>query len=180
MGKNYGDLWERCVKFHGHQCPGLAIGVRATQVAMEVLGESFSPDQDEDIVCITENDTCAVDGVQMISGCTLGKGNLIYRPTGKIAFSFFMRNKGKKVRIVLKPGIRDGLSRQAFQELLLTAPAESLFDIKTPTFEVPERARHFRDEVCELCKEAAPENKIRLQEGEKVCLDCLNEYTRGW
>ena len=116
----------------------------------------------------------------MISGCTMGKGNLIYRPTGKIAFSFFMRTKGKKVRIVLKPGLRKDLSRQVFQELLLTAPAETLFDIKEPTFEIPEKARHFRDELCEVCKEAAPENKIRLQEGKKVCLDCLNEYTRGW
>ncbi|MBV5307454.1 MAG: formylmethanofuran dehydrogenase, partial [Desulfobulbaceae bacterium] len=27
--------WERCVEFHGHSCPGLAIGYRACEAARE-------------------------------------------------------------------------------------------------------------------------------------------------
>ncbi|WP_302049322.1 FmdE family protein [Desulfosporosinus nitroreducens] len=29
--------WERCVEFHGHICPGLAIGFQAAQIALKVL-----------------------------------------------------------------------------------------------------------------------------------------------
>jgi len=25
-----------------------------------------------------------------------------------------------------------------------------------------------------------PEHKIRIQEGKMLCLDCYDEYTRGW
>ena len=31
-------LWEKCVAFHGHSCPGLAIGARAAEIALELLG----------------------------------------------------------------------------------------------------------------------------------------------
>lgn len=71
------ELWYECVKFHGHECPGLAIGFRAALIAKEKMEVSFS--QDEEIVCITENDACGVDAIQVITGCTLGKGNLILK-----------------------------------------------------------------------------------------------------
>ena len=32
--------WEDCAQFHGHKCPGLAIGYRAAVLAMEKLGLS--------------------------------------------------------------------------------------------------------------------------------------------
>lgn len=31
-------LWNRCVAFHGHSCPGLAIGFRAATEALSYLG----------------------------------------------------------------------------------------------------------------------------------------------
>ena len=67
------ELWDKCVGFHGHECPGLAIGFRACEAAVEKLGVSFS--KDEEVVCITENNACGVDAVQLITGCTFGKGN---------------------------------------------------------------------------------------------------------
>ena len=51
----------------------------------------FNSITQEEVVCITENDACGVDAVQVITGCTMGKGNLIYRGTGKMVFSFFNR-----------------------------------------------------------------------------------------
>ena len=74
-------LWEKCVDFHGHECPGLAIGFKVALGAIEELGLKFS--QDEELLCITENDACGVDAVQVITGCTMGKGNLMYKATGK-------------------------------------------------------------------------------------------------
>ena len=48
------SAWEKAVSFHGHECPGLAIGVRAVEAAEAKLGIAFS--RDEEIVCVTEND----------------------------------------------------------------------------------------------------------------------------
>ena len=52
--------WERCVAFHGHVCPGLAIGFQAAQIALKVLrpleGESYNPKSG--IVSIVQNDAC--------------------------------------------------------------------------------------------------------------------------
>ena len=70
-------LWEKCVAFHGHSCPGLAIGFRAAELAMDYLGLN-DPAVDEEVVCVTENDACGVDAVQVLTGCTLGKGCLLY------------------------------------------------------------------------------------------------------
>lgn len=170
-------LWEKAVAFHGHECPGLAIGVRASEIAMEKLGIGTS--EDESIVCVTENDACGVDGVQAILGCTFGKGNLLYRGTGKQAFSFFERNSGKKLRLVLKPFTGE-MSRPDRQKMILEAPAEEVFFMGIPSYDLPEQARLFKTIVCESCGEGAPEHKIRLQDGKNVCLDCFRDYSRGW
>lgn len=170
--------WERCVEFHGHACPGLAIGYKASLVAIKKLNIAFS--KDEEIVCVTENDACGVDAVQLLTGCTLGKGNLLYRDTGKMAFSFFNRKSGEKVRLVFKGVFNKNIDRDAIQEFILRAPIEELFDIKTPSFDLPEMARLFTTVICECCGESASENKIRLHEGRKICPDCLQGYSRGW
>ena len=172
--------WKNCVSFHGHSCPGLAIGYRAALAARDRLGVTFSAD--EEIVCVTENDACGVDAVQVLTGCSLGKGNLIHRGTGKMAFSFFDRKQDTSIRILFKRPMGGGenLDREHMQQLILTAPDEEIFIFSTPAYAVPARARLFASEICEKCGEAAPENKIRLLEGQKVCLDCFPDYTRGW
>ena len=54
-------LWNRCVAFHGHECGGLTIGYKAALYAIDLLGITFSPD--EQLVCISENDACGVDAI---------------------------------------------------------------------------------------------------------------------
>jgi formylmethanofuran dehydrogenase subunit E len=171
------ELWEKAVAFHGHECPGLAIGVRASEIAMVRLGLGVS--DDESVVCITENDACGVDGVQAILSCTFGKGNLLYRGTGKQAFSFFERKSGKKLRLVLKPFACE-MSRPERMKMILEAPADEVFKVGEPSFELPETARIFQTIICEECGEGAPEHKIHLQNGKKVCTDCFKSYSRGW
>ena len=51
-------LWEKCAAFHGHVCGGLTIGYKAALYAIELLDLSFS--EDEQVVCITENDACCI------------------------------------------------------------------------------------------------------------------------
>lgn len=169
------ETWKKCVEFHGHECPGLAIGFKASEAAKKRLGISFS--QDEEVVCVTENDACGVDAIQVLTGCTFGKGNLIYRGTGKNAYSFFVRSTGESIRIILKP-FNGKMSREERQSYILNSDIEELFTFSKPKYELPERARLFTTIVCEECGEGAPEHKIRLQEGKKVCLDCFKEYSR--
>jgi len=74
------DSFAAVVRFHGHLCPGLAIGYRMTRAALAALGAGRA--EDEDLVAVVENDACGVDAVQYLSGCTFGKGNLIFRDVG--------------------------------------------------------------------------------------------------
>ncbi len=172
------ELWNKCVEFHGHECPGLAIGYRVCEVAKEKMNLKFSID--EELVCVTENDACGVDAVQYITGCTLGKGNLIYRDTGKMAFSFFRRDKDESIRLVFKNNSKNEMTRDERQKHILEASCEKLFYIKKPNFELPEKARLFNTIICENCNEGAPEHKIRINNGKKLCLDCVKSYSRGW
>ena len=171
------DMWDKSVEFHGHACPGLAIGYRVAMEAVKLF--EISSSSDEELVCVTENDACCVDAIQRILSCTIGKGNLIYRGTGKMAFSFFDRKTGRKVRFYLKPASKD-MSREERQEFILKAPFEDIFVTGEPKFDVPEKARLFSTIKCEVCGEGAPEHKVRLMDGKKVCLDCIKEYKRGW
>ena len=101
-------IWEKCVAFHGHECGGLTIGYRAALYAAELLELTFS--NDEQVVCIAENDACGIDAIQVILGCSIGKGNLLFHMRGKQAFSFYNRKTGSSIRLVLKPG-PEGMSR---------------------------------------------------------------------
>ncbi len=62
---------EEIVRFHGHMWPGLAMGIRAAEVALCEIGPRSS---DEELVTLTETDMCAVDAIQYLTGCTFGKG----------------------------------------------------------------------------------------------------------
>ena len=97
MGREYSQDFAEVIRFHGHVCPGLAIGYRAALAARTYLGAERS--QDEELVAIVETDACSVDAIQVELGCTLGKGNLIYRDLGKHVFTVVSWEKGKAVRI---------------------------------------------------------------------------------
>ena len=86
------ERWKKCVEFHGHECGGLAIGYRAALYAEKLLNLTFS--DDEQVICISENDACGVDGIQVMLGCSVGKGNLLFHMTGKQAcFNFYSNTK---------------------------------------------------------------------------------------
>jgi len=76
---------EGCVLFHGHLCPGLVYGYLVAKEATRLLGLDRS--RDEEVVAISENDTCAIDALQLLLGTTMGKGNLILRNFGKNVFT---------------------------------------------------------------------------------------------
>ena len=167
--------WEKCVAFHGHACGGLTIGYQAALYAMELLELSFSGD--EEVACIAENDACGVDAIQVLLGCSVGKGNLLFHMRGKQAFSFFRRETGKSVRLVLKQA-PTGMSReQAFDYYQSCAP-QDMFEVKETTLQIPEYARLFESYTCACCGESVAANWVRMKEGKPYCLDCCPEYNR--
>ena len=81
------DEFNKVVEFHGHVCPGLAIGYR---VAKYIKGHC-DKSEDEELVAIVENNSCSVDAIQQMLSCTFGKGNLIFKDYGKQVFTFYCR-----------------------------------------------------------------------------------------
>ena len=66
-------------QFHGHSCPAMPMGLRVGAAAMNTLGVERA--RDGQLLALVElgDDhcaTCFADGVQMITGCTFGKGNI--------------------------------------------------------------------------------------------------------
>lgn len=167
--------WEKCVAFHGHECGGLTIGYKAAIYAEKLLDLTFS--EDEDVVCISENDACGVDAIQVLLGCSVGKGNLLFHMRGKQAFSFYNRKTGKSVRLVLREKPEGMTREESFAYYQKTEP-EDMFDVKKTTICLPEEARIFDSYQCECCKEMTGANWIRIAGGKKLCLDCYKTYDR--
>jgi len=197
--------FEEVAVFHGHICPGLAYGYRASEYAKECLATGRAAD--EEMVAIVENDACMIDAIQYITGCTMGKGNLIFRDHGKAVYTFMLRNGEKAVRIALRasfgmenlfPEVGDIHAKMAagtataadnarMQEIrsemiekILTAPLDEIYECKEVEPELPERARIFQSVPCAVCGEPVSEQRARVQNGKVVCIPCFDEYTRGW
>ena len=142
--------WQDCVAFHGHECGGLTIGYKASLYAIELLKLEFSAD--EQVVCISENDACGVDAIQVMLGCSIGKGNLLFHMRGKQAFSFFNRKTGKSVRLVLKPK-PEGMTKEESFAYYQACKPEEMFEVKAATIPLPEAARLFDSYTCDCCGE---------------------------
>lgn len=186
--------WQAAVLFHGHACPGLALGCRMALAAVRALGldaafltredvpfsRELSPD--EELVCVAETDACCVDAVQALLGCTLGKGNLLLKPRGKTAMSFHYRPARSAVRVLWRADVHspDGkeLNRDEKMASFLSGPEESLLAVSEIPFAPPSHALISRSLVCAKCGEMTAEHAVRLRDGQPLCLDCWSDPTR--
>jgi formylmethanofuran dehydrogenase subunit E len=161
------------VKFHGHSCPGLAMGYRMSIAAMEAL-EAFHS-EDEEVVAIVENNACGVDALQCLTGCTFGKGNLIFRDYGKQVYNIFSRWTGRGVRVLFHgngapAGLRE--DKKAFAEFILTAPEQDLITVTEVTRDLPDEARIRNSIICDGCSEPVMDTRVREIEGRRLCIPC--------
>jgi formylmethanofuran dehydrogenase subunit E len=195
--------WDRAVEFHGHVCVGLALGYRVARVALRELDSHLSPD--EQLVAIVETDNCAVDAIQVLTGCTFGKGNLLFRDYGKAAFTFGRRDTGEAVRIYVKgpgealgpefaelrlkiaahkAGKEDLMAWQTKQQnapyIILEAPEYDLMEIKEVKLDLPAKASIFSSVTCAVCGEQVMEPRARLSMGKTVCIPDSDDYTRHY
>lgn len=171
---NREELWREAVRFHGHSCPGLAIGVR---VALDYAAE-YGRDaraEDEELVAVAETDACGVDGIQAILGCTAGKGNLWVRKRGKHVFTFFNRAEENGRRYSwIGFGIKDA-SHETRTEFFLSAPKDELYRVEPARLPLPPMAVINPSVNCEQCGEKTAEPNIRVRDGKMLCLDCAEQ-----
>jgi formylmethanofuran dehydrogenase subunit E len=172
MDATYKDI----IAFHGHSCPGLAIGYRMTKAGLSFLAGSRSAD--EELVAIVENDACGVDALQMLSGCTFGKGNLIFKDYGKHVYTLYNRKTKRGVRVVFNDrhvpgGMRD--NREQFIRWLLTAPEEVIVSLKEVQLDEPEPARIRKSVTCAFCGESVMETRTREIRGKTACIPCAGK-----
>ena len=190
------ELIKKTTDFHGHWCPGLAIGIRAAELALGEIGKA----SDEEIVAVVETDMCAVDAIQYLTGCTFGKGNLIHKDYGKNAFTFYRRRDNKAVRLVTRREIL-GNAGPAFRELnrkvqeegltedeektwseirekiakhIMESDLPEIFEIKEPVDPVPKKARMVSSLVCESCGEPVMETRTRRFRDKVLCIPCFD------
>ncbi len=170
-------LMEKAVKFHGHSCPGLAMGVLVSKYILEHENE-FS--LDEELVAVVENDNCSVDAIQALLGTTFGKGNLKYLDFGKNNYTFYNRTKKKAVKISVKKaafGDRSLPKEERIYRLLTMNPEEGL-EIKEIEFKPPEEAKIHESIVCESCGDPTMATRIREYKGKKLCVPCFEKIKK--
>jgi len=153
--------------------------------------------KDEELVAIVENNSCAVDAVQLICGCTFGKGNLIFKDYGKQVYTFIKRPGQEAVRIALKwdppaedpetaaiwkkysAGVRTPEVTAAVQDrkarkmkAILAADDAELFEVRRITVPMPEMAKIYPSVTCTKCGEKVMEPRTRKVGGQILCIPC--------
>jgi formylmethanofuran dehydrogenase subunit E len=168
--------YEEIIRFHGHDCPGLAIGYRMATAAMEAM-ESFRA-EDEELVAIVENDACGVDALQCVTGCTFGKGNLIFRDYGKRVYTLYCRSSRSGVRVhfhgnKIPENLRE--DRRALADWLLSASSDDILSVTPASIPDPEPAKIRKSIPCAFCGEPVMESRIRLLNEKPACIPCYKK-----
>lgn len=189
------DLQE-CIAFHGHLCPGLVYGYLVAKGAIDRL--EIHRSRDEEIVAVCENDSCAVDSLQVLLGTTAGKGNLRIENYGKNAYTILNRSNKKAYRFSRKEHYRYlGKNKEEFQRLdesissgtaseadkwrlkllksedLLSRPIEDVFSVSEIDFVEPPYAPLARSLPCARCGEMTMSTRMLTTEnGRHVCIPC--------
>ena len=163
------------------------------------LSASFKAERphDEELVAVVENDSCAADAIQFITGARSAKGNLIFRDYGKHVYSFFNRQTGQGVRI--SEDYRGFESDSRFAELkkrqdagedvsrekqaylmeksaaILNADEKEIMTISRIDSPPPQEAKIRRSVRCASCGEKFMESRGREKNGTVVCIPCYKK-----
>ena len=195
MSDSFDDDLREAIQFHGHLCPGLALGYRVAKAALREL-HADRP-QDEELVAVVENDSCAADAIQYVTGATFGKGNLIFRDYGKHVYTFYDRKTGKGIRISENyrgfendsryPELRkrqdagEDVSREleAFKmektAAILGADDKEFLNIEPASLPIPAQARIRASVRCAVCGERFMESRAKVAGGTSVCIPCFEK-----
>ncbi len=195
---NAKDWLEFGQKFHGHKCPAMPNGLRVAAAAMNALGVERTGDSFlHAFLDLGEKHcaTCFADGVQVITGCTFGKGNISKTHKGKWALTLVDKKTNRAVRVTPKAEAMLSNKKTEFftkyrmvgvpptqvpdevveplVEKVMNAPEEMMMNISEVfTYEWPKEKHSFDGFVCEECGEMVVEKYGRVKGNKKVCIDC--------
>jgi formylmethanofuran dehydrogenase subunit E len=195
------ELFEEGMKFHGHKCPAMPMGLRAGLVAMKVLGVERSKDKELKVIAETGKGHaagCFLDGIMVATGCTYGKSNIEKLYYNKMAFTLIDTITGRAVRVSLKPDFFQKALESPFvqkrkagvlpQDIeaeitdplvnrILSVPEEAFLDISEIfNADVQQTKGVFEAKACEKCGEITFVDKLRIgTDGKITCIPC-SEY----
>ena len=130
---NIESMVNQGIKLHGHAGPYLNLGIKMGLLALEILkAKGYFDLSVEAELEYRRPMSCFVDGLQISTGCTMGKGNIrVKNQPGKINALFTTENKN--LRITIKPEIVESLnfeeeSCEKLSQKILSIPNNELFD----------------------------------------------------
>lgn len=98
--KDYKALLLKSAQMHNHICPGLAYGVIATTMGMVKYKEIFRDYRQ--VRANVYTNSCFVDGVQVVSGATIGNQSLKIIDDNKVEVSLSQKDSSKEIKVSLK------------------------------------------------------------------------------
>lgn len=192
------QILETGLKFHGHRCPAMPMGIKAGLAAMKALGVGHS--QDKELYVKSETGKghaagCFLDGIMTATGCTYGKSNIEKLYYNKMAFTLIDQTTGRAVRVSLKPEFfekalgspfvrkrKAGVPPQDIEpeiadpliNRIIGLADEDFLDVgEVHTVEVKKGKGVFTTKRCALCGEVTFVNKLReTEDGKTVCIPC--------
>ena len=122
-------------EFHGHLGPFVVIGYKMGEIANQKLGKNSFTKKAIVLTGIKPPVSCIIDGIQISSGCTLGKGNIKVKTDG-IPKAVFTNNDNEKVEIMLKKEIQREINTTVtkenmaeYSEKIFKKSNQEIFDI---------------------------------------------------
>ncbi len=128
------EFLKAALQLHGHECPEMGLGLKAGAAAMNWLGvERSAEDQLLALLHLPQGRWCFADGVQAITGCTLGKGNVRVAGRGPISLTLVEQATRRAVRVAPKvdfpPSRLPDEAAEALLRRLLTAPEKQVLSV---------------------------------------------------
>ncbi len=189
-------------KFHGHKCPAMPSGLRVGAAAMNKLGVNRSTDGQLLAILELGEDhcaTCFADGIQMITGCTFGKGNIKKLHYGKWGLTLVDVATQRAVRVTPTAEAMMGNKKTKFftdyrmkgipaskvpteiidplVEKVMNMPEEKMLKISEIfQYKLPKKKPDsFAGFICDECNEMVVEGYGRPLGNKKVCQACYNK-----
>jgi formylmethanofuran dehydrogenase subunit E len=121
--KNNKISLKEAVKFHGHLGPYLVLGLSAGELALSKLNcRKYFGLGVKVYGAIKKPKSCLIDGLQLSSGATYGKGNILKFNGPAVKIEFKNLNNNKKIILRLKDRLRKQLKEaKTYQEAELLA-----------------------------------------------------------
>ena len=189
--------FQEVVDFHRHLCLDIAVGYRIATALVREMGDALR--NMKEVVALVGNETCAIDAIQEVTGCTLGKRNLYLTRIGKPVYILQNTRTGEAVRAycafwetfdhaelrALRKAVKrpDAAPEQkaALRTLteakiaeIMAAPESSLFSLRRVTLPPPPKSGKYDAAPCDVCGEHVNVALLTEAGGRRRCPECAS------